>query len=151
VRYLIGLGNYTACDDAIGVRVVEYVAAHGLERGFRAVDLGANSLNLIAYLVPETTAILLVDAAEMGLPPGEWRFFAPDEVETRKAAAGRTTHEEDALQVLALARQAGESPPPILFLGIQPKEIRFEIGLSPELDARLPEYAAAAIARLLEL
>ena len=107
MRYLIGLGNYTASDDAVGVRVVEHVVAHGLARGFEAIDLGPRSLDLVAYLVPETTAILLVDAADLGLAAGEYRFFAPGAVESRKLLAGISTHEGDVLRVLELARQTG--------------------------------------------
>jgi hydrogenase maturation protease len=151
VRYLIGLGNYTASDDAVGVHVVEHVVAHGLERGFQAIDLGANSLNLVAYLVPETTAILLVDAAEIGAAAGEYRFFAPSAVATQKSLAGISTHEGDVLRVLELARQTGQTIPPLLIMGIQPRSLAAGMGLSPELDARLGEYAAAAVARLAAL
>jgi len=94
---------------------------------------------------------VLVDAAEMGLPAGEWRFFTPDEVETKKQLAGAGTHGGDVLQVLALARRNGDPIPPLVFLGVQPKELGPGIGLSPELEARIPEYAAAASARLLQL
>ncbi len=48
MRYLIGLGNYMAGDDAVGLRIVEEIAAKGLEHGFRAVDLSSNSLNLVS-------------------------------------------------------------------------------------------------------
>ena len=150
MRYLIGLGNYTAYDDSVGVRVVEYVVERSLDRGFRAVDLGADSLDLIAYLVPGTKAILLVDAADMGLAPGDWRFFTPDEVATRKEVPSGSTHAGDVLHVLDLARRTGSPIPPLLFLGIQPAEMRPEIGISPALASRLPEYAAMAVARLLQ-
>ena len=151
MRYLIGLGNYTASDDAVGVRVVEHIVAHDLERGFQAIDLGANSLNLVAYLVPGTTAILLVDAAELGLAAGEYRFFAPAAVESQKSLAGISTHEGDVLRVLELARQTGAPIPPLLVMGIQPRSLAPGIGLSPELEARLGEYAVAAASRLAAL
>ncbi len=148
MRYLIGLGNYTASDDAVGVRVVEHVVAHQLEHGFQAIDLGARTLDLVAYLVPGTAAILIVDAADFGAAPGEYRFFAPEEVETRKVLAGQSTHEADLLRVLDLAGRAGEPIPPILIMGIQPQSLGGGTELSPALHARLAEYATAAVARL---
>ena len=33
MRYLIGVGNYCAFDDSIGLRLIEYICARGLERG----------------------------------------------------------------------------------------------------------------------
>lgn len=148
MRYLIGLGNYTASDDAVGVRVIEHLTARDLVRDFQAIDLGARSLDLIAYLVPETTAILLVDAAALGLAAGEYRFFEPAAVETQKPLSGMSTHEGDVLRVLALARATGASIPPLLFMGIQPQSLEPGLGLSPALESRLGEYAAAAARKL---
>jgi len=148
VRYLIGLGNYTGGDDAVGVHVVEHVVDHGLDRGFVAVNLATNAMNLIAYLEPETEAVLVIDAACLDLEPGEYRFFSPDEVETQKELPGMSTHEGDALRVLSLAASAGYTIPPLAIMGIEPCEMASGIGLSECLAKRVPEYAAAAIERL---
>lgn len=148
MRYLIGVGNYLAGDDGVGVHVVEYVVANGLERGFTAVDLATNALNMVSYLGPETEAVLAVDAAYLGLEPGEYRIFAPEEVETQKELAGFSTHEGDPLKVLELARSAGYAIPPFALLGIQPHGVDHGSALSERLRERLPEYAAAAIEHL---
>jgi hydrogenase maturation protease len=151
LRYLIGLGNYTAFDDSVGVRLIEHVVSHGLERGFRAIDLGANPLNLVAYLDPATTAILLVDAAHMGLAPGDTKSFWPDEVVSAKKVGGLTTHEGDVLKIVEIARAAGQHVPRLAFFGIEPALVKNEIGLSKILTARLGAYAHEAIACLLQL
>jgi hydrogenase maturation protease len=148
MRYLIGIGHVAGLDDGIGPRLVEYVREQGLEEGFRALDLGAASINITAYLDAETTAMLIVDAARMGLAPGDYRFFAPDDVESRKAPARFSAHEGDPLAVLALARSLKLPMPPVILMGIEPEAVRPEIGLSPVLAARMPEYAAAAVERL---
>jgi hydrogenase maturation protease len=145
MRYLVGFGTYTASDDAIGVRVIEHVAKHGLDRGFRAIDLSSNSLNLVSYLEPATDAILIVDSARMGLSPGEMRLFAPDQVETRKVTGGLSTHGGDVLKVVELARATGYPIPRILIMGIEPATLAPGIGLSPALEARIPAYAEAAV------
>ena len=55
--------------------------------------MSPRSLDLVACLVPETTAILPVDAADLGLAAGEYRFFAPAALEIQlgdyAAAAAR--------------------------------------------------------------
>jgi hydrogenase maturation protease len=151
VRYLVGFGNYTSCDDSIGLRIVEYVAERGLEQGFRALDLSTNSLNLVSYLNADTEAILIVDSAKMGMAPGETRCFTPEEVESRKEPGHLSTHEGDVLKVLELARAMGYPAPPIMIMGIEPERVTSGIGLSKTLEERLPAYAASAIARLLDL
>jgi hydrogenase maturation protease len=151
VRYLIGLGNYLAGDDGVGVHVVEHIVAAGLERGFTAVELGTNALNMVSYLGPETEAVLVVDAAHLGLEPGDYRIFRPDEVESTKELAGFSTHEGDPLKVLELAVSAGYTIPPFAVMGVEPQGIEHGTALSPRLSERLPAYAAAAIEHLVGL
>lgn len=152
MRYLIGVGNYTAGDDAVGLRVVERIAEAGLERGFRAIDLSSNSLNLVAYLTRETEAILVVDSAKMGLRPGEVQFFSPAEVESRKPAAGvLSTHEGDVLAALSLATAMGYPAPRLRFMGIEPATLEPGAPLSAALESRTPEYVAAAIDALMAM
>lgn len=148
VRYLVGIGNYMAGDDAVGPRVIEHVVANGLDRGFVAVDLSTDALSLVAYLNVDTEAVLVVDAAHLGLAPGDFRFFSPDEVETQKELSGLTTHEGDALKVVELARGSGYPIPPLAVMGIEPCEMGDGMTLSERLEERLPAYAAAAIDHL---
>ena len=147
MRYLIGVGNYSAYDDSVGLRVVERIASEGLEEGFRAIDLSANSLDLLSYFERETESILVVDSARMGKAPGDYAFFKPGEVETRKVLEGISTHEGDLLKVLALAKELGSFIPPLAIMGIEPETIQNGFGLSATLAARLDEYVRAAIAR----
>ncbi|HAH06944.1 MAG TPA: hypothetical protein DCM05_10525 [Elusimicrobia bacterium] len=148
MKVLVGVGNYSGYDDSVGLRVIEHISEKGLDTDFRAVDLSANSLNLFAYLDPSVEALLIVDSARMGKKPGEFLFFAPGQVESRKELAGFSTHEGDLLKVLELARATGAHIPPILFMGIEPESLKNEMGLSKTLEDRIPEYAAAAIGRL---
>jgi len=151
VRYLVGVGSYMAGDDAVGPRVVEQVVAGGLDRDFVAVDLSTDALRLVAYLNADTEAVLVVDAAHLGLAPGDFRFFSPEEVETQKELTGLTTHEGDVLGVLELAREAGYPIPPFAIMGIEPSEMGSGMALSECLAQRLPAYAAAAIEHLSRL
>jgi len=151
MRYLAGLGNYTQTDDAIGPRLIEHVVTQGIEQGFVALDLAGRTLDLVHYLTAETMAMVIVDCARMGLVPGEFRFFTPDDVATQKLLAGISTHEGDLLPVVALARQLGYPIPPLVVMGIEPVSTEPGLELSPLLAAQLDGYARVAIARLREL
>lgn len=145
MRYLIGIGTYAGFDDSIGLRVVEEVSARGLDRDFRAIEMGGNVLDLVHYLDDETGAVLIVDTAKMGKAPGEWALFEPADVNTRKQLPGISTHEGDVLKVLELAASLGSPVPPVTFLGIEPADIHQEVGLSDALAVRLDEYVEAAV------
>jgi hydrogenase maturation protease len=146
MRYLIGIGNYGAFDDSIGLRVAEAISERGLDRDFAAIELGGNLLDLLHYLGEETERVLIVDTARMGVAPGEFAFFEPEQVESRRDLAGFSTHEGDVMKVLALGASLGQPLAPITIMGIEPARIAEEIGLSAPLAARLEEYVAAAVA-----
>ncbi|MDZ4168155.1 MAG: hydrogenase maturation protease [Coriobacteriia bacterium] len=145
MRYLIGIGNYYGRDDSIGLRIAEHVGEAGLDEGFRAIDLGGNLLDLVHYLDAETESVLIVDAAKMGLTPGEFALFTPDQVASRRGHAGLSTHEADLMKVLEFAALLGNPLPPITILGVEPAELADEPGLSPVLQARFGEYVDAAV------
>lgn len=148
MRYLVGIGNYYGFDDSIGLRVAEAIGERELDREFRAIDLGGNLLDLVHYLDAETDGVLIVDSARMGLTPGDFAFFTPEEVVTRKDLAGFSTHEGDLMRVLELAALVAGPLPPITILGIEPVDVRAEPGLSPQLEERFAEYVNAAVSFL---
>ncbi|MBF0548029.1 MAG: hydrogenase maturation protease [Candidatus Riflebacteria bacterium] len=145
MKYIIGIGAYAMFDDSIGIRVIENIVEKNLEKGFRALDLSGNSLNLVSYLNSDTQKILIVDSANLGISPGDFRFFAPEEVTSEKCLDGFSTHEGDMVKTLCLARDMGYPIPKVVFLGIQPLEMKNEFGLSNPLQANLKNYVQAAI------
>jgi hydrogenase maturation protease len=145
MRYLIGIGTYLGLDDSIGLRIAESIGEDGLAHDFQAIDLGGNLLDLLHYFVPETEAVLIIDTARMGAEPGEYRFFRPEQVTSRKQLAGFSTHEDDLMKVLEFADSLALSLPPITIMGIEPARIAPEEGLSASLAARFDEYVEAAV------
>jgi hydrogenase maturation protease len=145
MRYLIGIGNWSMGDDGVGLRVVEAVAQRAPARDFEAVEIADDGMRLVDYCAPGTERLVLVDAVELGLPPGEWRLFRPEEVFTRKEATGLSTHEGDILKVLDFARGLGFPVPPVVVLGIQPETMELGMELSPALQGRFEEYVRVAV------
>jgi len=145
MKYIIGIGTYAMFDDSIGIRVIENIVENNLEKGFLALDLSGNNLNLVSYLNSDTKKILIVDSADLGLPSGEFRFFTPEEVVSEKCLNGFSTHEGDVLKTLCLAREMGYPIPKVIFLGIQAFEMKNEFGLSDVLQNNLKNYVQAAI------
>jgi hydrogenase maturation protease len=150
LRYIIGLGSYSQADDSIGLRIVEHIAQNDLERGFEAVSLGDEGMSLLFYLNNETEKIVLVDAVDLGLPPGEHRLFRPEEVESRKELNRLTTHESDILTILRFAESLGYSIPPITVLGIQPADLGPGMELSPALQERFDTYLRLALEEVIK-
>jgi hydrogenase maturation protease len=145
VRYLIGIGNETMTDDGVGPRVAEAVSGQARELGFETLLIGHDAVGILAYFDEATEHILFVDCVRMGKAPGEWACFTPEDVKSRKTLDRLTTHEGDILRIVELARQLGCPIPAITIVGIEPDRIEPGLALSPALQARLAEYATAAV------
>jgi hydrogenase maturation protease len=145
LRYIIDIGNYSMADDGIGLRIVEHIAQNGLDCGFNAIDIADEGMRLLFYLNEETEKIVLVDAVDLGLPPGEFRLFKPEDVTSTKELGKLTTHESDILEILRFAKSLGYRLPPITILGIQPEDLSPGLELSPALRERFDAYLRTAL------
>lgn len=132
-------------DDGIGLRIVEHLARAGLEQGFEAAAVADEGTRLFNYLTEDTEKLVIVDAVDMGLEPGDYRLFKPEDVESRKTTRGLTTHEGDILKVLELAAGLGYPIPAVTIFGIQPGNLGPGLELSPALESRFEAYLDAAL------
>ena len=137
-------------DDGVGLRIVEQIARRGLEQGFEAAAIADEGTRLLFYLTENTDKVVIVDAVDMGLEPGDYRLFTPQEVESRKMTRGLTTHEGDILKVLELAASHGYPIPSVTILGIQPGNLGPGLELSPALESRFDTYLRVALDEVLK-
>lgn len=115
-----GVGNVLLGDDAAGCRVVELLSVAGMEG---AIDCGTTPENYIATLRKNSPCtLLIVDAAEMGLLPGECRLMSLSEME----AVADTSHGIPLSMLLEPFRREME----IVALGIQPESLQLGAPLS---------------------
>ena len=124
MNLLLGIGNPLRGDDGAGV----YAALHLQAGGWQAVDCGTapeNFTGVVRRVHPDL--LLLVDAAEMGLPPGEFRVVPKDMIED---VAFGTHHLPLSHLMEFLSDAAGE----IRFIGIQPVVVEDREGLSPGVE-----------------
>ncbi len=149
MKYLIGIGNYSMGDDAVGLKIVEYIDKQMPHRDFEVIDMSDNGLNIVAYLHEGTEKILFVDSVFMERNPGESLVFRLDQVETGKELSHISTHEGDMIKILSMVQEVGYHLPPIRFLGIQPLSCDpSQEGLSDLIAEKLPEYVALALKTL---
>ncbi len=143
---VIGLGNILLGDDGIGVHVVRQLAANpGKAPGLRPLDGGTLGFRLMDVFA-HSDAILLVDAAELGEPPGAVRLLERDALNRHVRRAGRVSaHEAGLVDLLTLARLEGHSPSHLALLGIQPERIDWGETLSVPLSHALPVACQVAV------
>lgn len=118
-KILIGLGNPFGRDDAVGLRVAQ--ALEGSDWLSFPTQALENVLGAVEKENPEK--VVIVDAAEMGLPPGTIRRLPLDTTEKMLGS----THGLPVSFLLSLVKA-----PKVVLIGIQPKEYGIGEGLSPE-------------------
>jgi len=151
VIVIIGLGNPLRQDEGIAVRLIEELRPRFATRqDVHLVDIGTSGLRLLDELEGADAAII-VDCALMGEPPGIVVRFTRKEAETQRDSASISPHTGDLLRIVDLATDLGHCPDDLIFFGIEPAALGYDIGLSPALESRVPEYCdliEAEVARL---
>ncbi len=118
-RILIaGIGNIFLGDDGFGVAVAQRLAKRPLPEGVRVGDFGIRGLDLVYALLEEWEAVILVDIAVRGEPPGTLYLIEP-EIEP-DGPVSLEAHGMDPVKVLALARTMGAPPTRTFLVACEP-------------------------------
>lgn len=131
MNLLLGIGNPRHGDDALGP-VFARAFRHPDWRTVNAAVAPENFTGLIRRLHPDW--LVLLDAADMGLPPGTLRCLEPAAIR----AGDFGTH---AGSIGQLADYLADCAGQIAIVGIQPAEVRPGARLSPPVRAALRDLA----------
>ncbi|MDI6916657.1 MAG: hydrogenase maturation peptidase HycI [Thermoplasmatales archaeon] len=123
MNILMGVGNILRGDDGIGC----YIAKNFKEKNWLSLDCGTapeNFTSIIRKNKPET--LVIVDAADMGVNEGGFRVVSEEKI----GSIGISTHN---MPLSFLINYLKDSAEKIIFIGIQPKNIRDSEKISDEL------------------
>jgi hydrogenase maturation protease len=142
---ILGVGNPFRRDDGIGPAIIGRLKLEwGLpepgrlrESNVDLLDGGIDGLSLIDY-IEGYEKVLVVDAVNMGMAPGEVRMFSPEEVKLTIKADALSTHGFGLAEVIALMEKL-EMKTDIRIIGIQAKDVTFGEGMSPEVSSKIEE------------
>ncbi|AZI86362.1 hydrogenase maturation peptidase HycI [Kosakonia sp. CCTCC M2018092] len=126
---LLCVGNSMMGDDGAGPLLAEMCAAKPAGE-WRVIDGGSAPENDVAAIRDLRPArLLLVDATDMGLNPGEIRVVNPDDIAEMFMM---TTHN---MPLNYLIDQLKEDIGEVIFLGIQPDIVGFYYPMTPPVKA----------------
>ena len=139
---IVGVGTPASGDDEIGLALVRALSRQAEYTG-RCVFLECADAAMVASSLLEwQQSAILVDAADMGLAPGEYRFFADSNAAITLKASSVSTHGLGLAEGLELARALGYDRDLRIF-GIQPFDLSPKQGLTPEMTKIFPLLLAA--------
>lgn len=140
---MAGIGNRWSSDDAVGLRLVESLAGRQLGHGVETVLWeDADALTLTHELLERDRPTLIVDCADMGSPPGDWRHFPSGAAHLALRVDALSSHGLGIAEALSLASSLGFGQPVDIF-GVQPFDVSPGLGLSPAMQRRLPDLVDA--------
>jgi len=132
-RVLLGVGNRLSSDDGAGPVLAERLTGSD----WLTIDCGTSLENIGGVISrAEPDLLVIVDAARMGLPPGEVRRLPLPSVDRMLVS----TH---GLPLAFLVDRLGSAARRIVLIGIEPADLSFGEGLSAAADGAVERVIEA--------
>ncbi|HEY83904.1 MAG TPA: hydrogenase maturation protease [Chloroflexi bacterium] len=138
---IIGLGNPLRGDDGIGARVAQALAEQNLPPNVDVLDGGTQGLGIVNMLEGRQR-VIFVDAADVGVAPGQFKRFTLDEARLLGNDRHLSLHNASLRDALLLAQALDMLPPEVIIFGVQPDTLEWDSTLSPPVEAALPRLLA---------
>jgi len=145
---VLGVGNILLSDEAIGVRIVEALAArYHLPDHVDVVDGGTAGMELLETMANRSHLIIADAIVSRNDSPGSVMTLRDNDVPvlfTNKISP----HQLGLADVLSALRFTGEFPRKLTLIGVIPASLEPHIGLTPVVAASLEPALARVIAEL---
>lgn len=137
---VIGVGNVMRGDDGVGPVAVELLDHEGFV-GAETLVLDGESTRLLDAWSSRRRAIV-IDAIRLGDPAGTVHELEVGRDLLPAWTAETSSHETGLAEAVELSRALDRLPDRLLVFGIEPGDVSPGPGLSPEVEAALPELVA---------
>ncbi|MBT8117588.1 MAG: HyaD/HybD family hydrogenase maturation endopeptidase [Gammaproteobacteria bacterium] len=120
---VLGIGNILWADEGFGVRCIEELnAGWEFPTPVRLMDGGTQGMFLLPW-ISNVSRLLIFDAIDFGLAPGELRVIRDDDVPQYMGAKKVSMHQTGFQEVLASARMLTGRPEQLALIGVQPERL----------------------------
>lgn len=147
-KMVLGLGNTLNKDEGLGVFAVGALETHlketlGIDTDIEFVDGGALGLNLLPW-VEECSHLLVLDSMISRFSvPGQVMELAKNEIPLYRNIK-MSDHQITFQEVLGLAKFRDKFPQHLHLVGAQPVDMSIGYGISPEIEAVMPQIVQRA-------
>ena len=142
---ILGVGSPLMGDDGAGARAIELLQQQpDLPKTVELIDIGAPGWSLGAWFENQSS-VVLIDAVQMGLPPGAWRKIDLRQESLLLEDPAFSLHQADLACGLLLAQELDLLPENLTLYGIQPACLEPGSPLSPAVESSLPELVHSIV------
>jgi hydrogenase maturation protease len=143
-KVVLGLGNTLNRDEGLGVHCLEPLRKRiGGGSGLEILDGGVLGMSLLP-LVESCSHLLLLDAVDIGAPPGTVAELSRGEIPLF-ARLKLSLHQVGFQEVLEFAGIRDRLPGRLHLIGAQPFDLSIGVGLSPEIESVVPAIVDRAL------
>ncbi len=147
---ILGIGNILWADEGFGVRTVEALDQHyQFDENVTLMDGGTQGIYLVQY-VEQADILVVFDAIDYGLAPGEMKLIEGDDVPKYMGAKKMSLHQTGFQEVLMIADMLERYPEHLLLVGVQPVQLEDFGGSLREKTRKQIEPAIAAAIKWLK-
>jgi hydrogenase maturation protease len=145
---VLGVGNSLLQDEGVGVHFVQALKKKELDYVNLEVIDGGTSPE-ITFLVEGADKLIIVDAVKGGEEPGTIYRFDIGEI-AMDSPMRLSLHQMSILDNLRMLDLIGKRPKSTVIIGIEPKNLDLGLGLSPEIEKKMPELKRLLIREIRE-
>ena len=143
---IIGIGNLSRRDDAVGLVVARALRARNLKH-IEIIELGGEGAALLeAWQGAER--VVIVDAMQSGAAPGTILRFEAHRQQIPTQFFRYSTHNFGLAEAIELGRALGRLPKELIVYGIEGKDFSLGEGLSPEVASAISQVLEKILAEL---
>lgn len=148
---ILGIGNILWADEGFGVRCVETLNARfDFDSNVRLMDGGTQGMFLLPW-VTSVSRLLIFDAIDFGLVPGDLRVLRDRDVPQYMGAKKVSMHQTGFQEVLLSAQLLTEREQKLALIGVQPEQLDDYGGSLRDITRqRIPDAIDRACELLLE-
>ena len=160
LRVLVaGVGNVLRQDDGFGIAVVHHLLDQKvLPPGVTVLETGIAGIRMVQELLDDYDALIIIDAVQRNGEPGQLYLLEAEVPDIDDLSYAERTdfladmHFTNPTRAMMLAKSLKVLPPQVYILGCQPAAYDdFDLGLSQEVEAIIPQAAARILDWITEL
>ncbi len=145
---VLGVGNVLMGDDALGPAIIKHLeAAYEFPKGVSVFDAGTPGLDLTPYIA-DKDALIVVDTVDAEGQAGELRQYRREAVLKYAPLPRLNPHEPGLKEALLTLEFSGGGPEEVLLVGVIPSQVEPGAGLSPAVEAAVPDVLSAVVQEL---
>ncbi|MBT3389180.1 MAG: HyaD/HybD family hydrogenase maturation endopeptidase [Chloroflexi bacterium] len=146
-KIILGIGNTLNTDEGLGVHALDELRARlDKQDQLEILDGGTLGLNLLS-IVEEASHLVVLDAVNTGKTPGTVVELKKEDIPLFRGIK-MSDHQITFQEVLGLAKIRDKFPQNLHLIGAQPADLSIGVGLSPTIEAVMPEIIERTISIL---